>query len=251
MGTAKLALAVGGVAFVLTLWLGRPFVLTLGTLVVLSIAIVPVLPGAIPVGSVETALGGGVFGPRAEPGGPLLQTTFGTKTKSIVHRILIWQFVGDRILEKPLLGWGLDSSRSIPGGQQIVVPDDAAALSLHPHDAALQAWLELGVLGAFALACVSAVAFCTVSNFPRGTPRAAATATLVTAMVLLAASYGIWQNWWLAALAISATIVRAALPQPTAPPAPIGKPAARAPAPLGQPVAKIPTAKVPASLANR
>src|SRR6185436_143672 len=72
---------------------------------------------------------------------------------SVAHRLCIWQFVGARIAEKPLLGWGLDSSRSIPGGEVECV-DEGPSISLHPHDAALQVWLELGIVGAFALAAV-------------------------------------------------------------------------------------------------
>ncbi len=34
-----------------------------------------------------------------------------------VHRLLIWRFSDDRIAEHPLLGWGMDASRAIPGGK--------------------------------------------------------------------------------------------------------------------------------------
>ena len=80
-----------------------------------------------------------------------------------------------------------------------------------------------------------------------------ATAALVAALVFAFLSYGIWQNWWLATLALGAMTVRAALPGPAAP--------ARAPAPAkkkpaaadsgGQPLAQVPTAKVPAALAKK
>ena len=34
---------------------------------------------------------------------------------SFIHRLHIWDFTLDRIAERPLLGWGLDTSRAIPG----------------------------------------------------------------------------------------------------------------------------------------
>ena len=60
------------------------------------------------------------------------------------HRLWIWSFAGDRIAERPLTGWGLDASRSIPGGKDPIRPGETW-LPLHPHNASLQLWLELGI----------------------------------------------------------------------------------------------------------
>ena len=38
---------------------------------------------------------------------------------SFIHRLLIWDFTLERIAERPLLGWGLDTSRAIPGGTDL------------------------------------------------------------------------------------------------------------------------------------
>ena len=72
------------------------------------------------------------------------------------HRLLIWSFVGTRISERPALGWGLDSSRAIPGGKYEIRPGQAR-LPLHPHNAALQIWLELGGIGALPAAALIAL----------------------------------------------------------------------------------------------
>ena len=42
--------------------------------------------------------------------------------ESAGHRLLIWSFTGNRIAEHPVLGWGLDSSRAIPGGGIVIRP---------------------------------------------------------------------------------------------------------------------------------
>ncbi len=34
-----------------------------------------------------------------------------------IHRLLIWRFAADHVAERPLLGWGMDSSRAMPGGK--------------------------------------------------------------------------------------------------------------------------------------
>ena len=52
---------------------------------------------------------------RIERASDLVETADAIKF-SAGHRLLIWSFVGDRIAEHPLIGWGIDSSRSIPGG---------------------------------------------------------------------------------------------------------------------------------------
>ena len=72
------------------------------------------------------------------------------------HRLLIWSFAGDRIAERPLAGWGLDSARAIPGGKDPIRPGQSW-MPLHPHNAALQLWLELGVPGTVPFALMVAV----------------------------------------------------------------------------------------------
>ena len=91
------------------------------------------------------------------------------------HRLLIWSFVGERIAERPLLGWGLDASRAIPGGKEEIRPG-LTRLPLHPHNAALQVWLELGMPGALLAALLSAGCGC-ASRRDAPWPRSYAAAT--------------------------------------------------------------------------
>ena len=104
-------------------------------------------------------------------------------------RLDIWRFVADRIGERPLQGWGLDASRIWPG----VVP-------LHPHDAALQLWLELGVPGALLGALFFGSVFAWLAAERERDPAlAAAGAASATAYIVVGAlSFGVWQEWWLA-----------------------------------------------------
>ena len=83
---------------------------------------------------------------------------------STTHRLLIWQFVTQRIFEKPFLGWGVNTARQIPGGGEkytlkVDTPNNKkivlfreSFLPLHPHNASLQIWLELGAVGAIIIA---------------------------------------------------------------------------------------------------
>ena len=75
---------------------------------------------------------------------------------SIKARLEMWDQASRRILERPILGWGLNSSPSLPNRGEVQVSiDDADPLSddrvpiahLHPHNAPLQIWFELGLIG--------------------------------------------------------------------------------------------------------
>jgi exopolysaccharide production protein ExoQ len=138
---------------------------------------------------------------------PALSESANSVKLSAGHRLLIWSFAGDRIAEQPLVGWGLDASRAIPGGQDPIRPGEAW-LPLHPHNAPLQLWLELGVPGVVLFALVVGLAWRTLAD--TGSPPlflAAAGASLAVAFVGCFATYGIWQEWWLDTLWFSLFLV--------------------------------------------
>ncbi len=144
--------------------------------------------------------------------------------ESAGHRLLIWSFVGNRIAEHPILGWGLDSSRAIPGGGIVIRPPGETWLPLHPHNAALQVWLELGAVGVLPFVALLALLWYRVAG--AGWPRlyaAAAAGGLTAALTIGFLSYGVWQEWWLGTLALALFAVlalgRVATPPPPATPA--------------------------------
>jgi len=126
------------------------------------------------------------------------------------HRLTIWRFVGERILDKPLAGWGIEASRDIPGGEDRVDvvfaaggPSDEQMLPLHPHNAVLQWWLELGGIGAVLFAVLAARLFRAAAALPPALA-AAALATLLDGFVSSLVSYGFWQAWWQSSLWLTA-----------------------------------------------
>ncbi len=123
------------------------------------------------------------------------------------HRLMIWSFVGDRIAERPLAGWGLDASRAMPGGRDPIRPGETW-LPLHPHNAPLQLWLELGVPGV-ALAALL-VAYLWLGLAEVRWPRlfaAAVGASLAAAIIACVATYGVWQEWWIGTLMFSLFLI--------------------------------------------
>jgi len=108
-------------------------------------------------------------------------------------RLHIWSFTVARIAEKPVLGWGLDASRAFPEG-----------IPLHPHNGALQLWLELGLPGALIMAGLWALIFRAIARHIDERPAGAAVGTAVACLATGAVSYGLWQEWWLALQAFAA-----------------------------------------------
>jgi len=72
-------------------------------------------------------------------------------------------------------------------------------LPLHPHNAPLQFWLELGLPGAVLFALIIAGLWLRLgrADWPP-LYAAAAGGSLVTALVVALGSYGVWQEWLVA-----------------------------------------------------
>lgn len=118
-------------------------------------------------------------------------------TVSIYHRAAIWGFVAERIAEHPIAGWGMEASRNIPNAHN-TLREFTELLPLHPHNAPLQYWLELGAIGAIlAAALVAAIALRTGGLLAR---RVVVMPTFLTALFVACISYGIWQGWWYSSL---------------------------------------------------
>ncbi len=137
---------------------------------------------------------------------------------SFIHRLLIWDFTLDRIAERPLFGWGLDTSRAIPGGTErrpvhFTVPwsdkpitHSDQNLPLHPHNAALQVWLELGLMGVMVLMFAVWKFLRTQLVLPGSGPMAG---YIICAMAIYSVAFGLMQSWWLALLALTWVAVKA------------------------------------------
>jgi len=140
---------------------------------------------------------------------------------SFDRRFVIWEFASDRIFERPLFGWGLDASRDIPGGQSLIHLFDlndgrtatGQALPLHPHNAVIQIWLELGIVGLALLVGLFAFAVMATARAMNRFAQAATAATVMSAFVMAQLGFGVWQGWWLAALA-TITIFTAIVARP-------------------------------------
>jgi O-antigen ligase len=214
-------------------WGARAVLLVLGAAVLIS------LPGETARLATIAGLGAAVLGLSAPRVGPRLvgagvalvillmpflvtfvpQIPSPKLPHSAVHRLVIWDFAAARIAEKPLTGWGLEASRAMPGGRaqpdaatldrlNITLPAHREFLTLphvevmplHPHNGALQLWLELGGIGALiGAALMLALGFAA----SRSAAPAVGAGMLASAAVTGMLSFGLWQAWWVASLLLA------------------------------------------------
>lgn len=125
---------------------------------------------------------------------------FDTLPRSAQHRLMIWDFTLDHIHQKPWLGWGMDTARSLPGGTEEFAPG-LQKLPLHPHNSVLQLLLEQGIpglllsLAALMLVLRDWLRLCATDP----TLGAATGAALFSFLLIGFTAFGLWQSWWIAA----------------------------------------------------
>jgi len=140
-----------------------------------------------------------------------------------VSRLHIWQFVSEKVSERPWIGWGLKASRYVEGadlkytvtrknaeGQDAILYKDFN-LPLHPHNQALQIWLELGLIGAL-IAGLTVFAVIWRGAEPAGTFSLGLIGGILIFDLL---SFGAWQNWWIASQFLSVAYMAAVSRNPS------------------------------------
>lgn len=129
---------------------------------------------------------------------------------SMQHRLYIWKFVAHQSLEHPFFGWGLKSSKYLPGGWELVHPG-MALLPLHPHNMVLQHWLELGMVGLVIMgSCLMGILAAigrAGDHFARPV-RAVYYSVFFAFMAISMTAYGFWQVWWLCTAVMAAAVTR-------------------------------------------
>jgi O-antigen ligase len=128
-------------------------------------------------------------------------SAYGVETlKSWERRVGMWTIASRESLEHPVTGIGFRNARYLDktvtrrDGEQV-------GIVLHPHNAALEIWLELGLVGvglfgALLLAVVRTLRALAAQDRLAG---AAATAALASWVTIALLSFSLWQTWWEAA----------------------------------------------------
>ncbi|CAM5772807.1 polymerase [Labrys miyagiensis] len=111
------------------------------------------------------------------------------------HLVAIWRDVTYGLPAHLVAGYGFDASSALTRGV-------GGQLLASPRNAALQIWLELGMIGVVLAAIALWLAFRGMDrDDDRSTP--AALAVSATAIVMMFTGLAAWQTWWLMALGLT------------------------------------------------
>lgn len=127
---------------------------------------------------------------------------------SVRARVSIWKDATDEVLKNPIWGAGTTSSRYIvdPNKKERQGTNRGFHGRPHPHNAYLQTWYELGLIGILAFALLGYSLWRRIADVPR---KAAlfATTHFAVCTTIIGPSYGLWQNWFQSAFVLSILIV--------------------------------------------
>lgn len=117
----------------------------------------------------------------------------------------VWRETALLVLKKPIFGWGLEASNVLPKMPELqyLSPASLKLLNLgHTHNAILQIWLELGLIGVILLLNIIYQALNALTKVPLWL-QSPALSTILGAFVIAGVSHGAWQAWWWCLLSIN------------------------------------------------
>ncbi len=123
-----------------------------------------------------------------------------------VERLEIWDYLSAHVLQRPLFGWGLWTSRLLPATpNQVAHFIKATGSGIYPHNQWLELWVETGLFGVLlGLAFVLLVLWRAGGLAPALRPFAYG--AFAMAMAVASAGFEITTDSWWAALAASAAV---------------------------------------------
>jgi O-antigen ligase len=142
-------------------------------------------------------------------------------SNSLYHRIFIWQAAAQKVSDQPIFGFGFDASRNIFDseekewavvlqGNTLIYKNHSEKIPLHPHNLAIQIWLELGAAGILVFVVFLIVLFREIGpRFQSTTAKCLLFGFFGSIALISFTSYGAWQNWWVASILMAATMIAA------------------------------------------
>lgn len=127
------------------------------------------------------------------------------------QRMEIWSFISEYALRKPWTGFGIEATRYIRDFEIPGVWFHNTEI-LHPHNFALQIWIEFGGIGillsiVFFALLVRGIA--QIGDTPEKGARLSARIALglfIACLSVAATGYGLWQGWWIGAFCLAAAL---------------------------------------------
>ena len=125
------------------------------------------------------------------------------------HRFEIWDYMSARVVERPFLGWGLWSTKSVP-----ITPQEmshyiyVSKLGIYPHNQWLELWVEMGVLGALVGVLLSVIVLRRIGRSLPTDLQPFAYAAFASAVAISSFGFQVTTDSWWAALAATGFLFR-------------------------------------------
>jgi O-antigen ligase len=127
--------------------------------------------------------------------------------ESMLRRLEIWDYVSARIMERPLFGWGIWTSKSLP-----ITSDELSHYvrehgeGIYPHNQWLELWVETGAAGLLLALAFALIVLWRVPRLPPAMQPFGYAAFSLALMVSLTSFEITTDSWW-AALAACALLL--------------------------------------------
>jgi O-antigen ligase len=142
---------------------------------------------------------------------------------SYIHRLHIWHFLSEKIVQNPWIGYGLDTTHLYKlihpplytwtffekiTNNPIVIQNTPLhqPLFFHAHNVIIQWWFELGLVGILLSGLFFIKVFVRIHQWPHP-QRIMTFGYSATVIAIALVSVDFWQSWWFSALWISSGIV--------------------------------------------
>lgn len=124
----------------------------------------------------------------------MITLKFVLQNPTFFHRFLGWNFLSNKFLEKPFLGWGLGATSFLSTEPHLV---EGYENLVHPHNSSLQAYLELGIGGGILLALFFSSLFWMVEKYVKDRLSVAVcNATLAFGFIQAEITHNLWHSHW-------------------------------------------------------
>jgi exopolysaccharide production protein ExoQ len=122
---------------------------------------------------------------------------------SVVARFFIWSYSAEKALEALPLGIGLNASRTLDEGPVDLAREPGPGH--HPHNAYLEIWLELGVIGPALFLALGLFLLARLRSLAPDVERYGL-AAFASACCVLASGFSVWQAWQYAAIIAAVSV---------------------------------------------
>ena len=112
----------------------------------------------------------------------------------------MWQNSVQLISQKPILGWGLNSSDIIENYTNNI---ESNLIRLHPHNIPLQLQLETGFIGGLLFSTVLLMIYIKIINIKDRDFVSALLACYSSFLIFSLVSFNAWHTWWLCTIFIT------------------------------------------------